>query len=77
MPEAVTAALFAKARGAVGTDAALTFNSVESAPRPTTLRAVILKVYTTSDVRELAVKNVVTIPVASTKYTPVPILELI
>ncbi len=65
------------ATGTVGFAAALTLNSDESAPRPTTLRAVILNVYTTSGVRELAVKDVVIISVSIIEYTPVPILELI
>jgi hypothetical protein len=44
MPDVVTAALLAKDRGAVGTEAAITSTSDESAPKPTKLRALTLKV---------------------------------
>ena len=63
--------------GTPGTAAALMATSDESVPKPTRLRAVTLKVYKTSVVRELAVYDVAVIPEASTEYAPSPILRLI
>jgi len=62
------------AAGTLGTAEALIATSVESAPRPTRLRAVTLNKYTTSAVSEVAVYDYETTPEASTVYAPYSVL---
>jgi len=61
----------------LGTAEALMATVDESGPRPTRLRAVTLKVYLTSGVKELAVKEVVVTPVESIENAAEPYLMLI